>query len=105
MRSEVVLHLRGRVLVSADDDESVGEAWVVGGRVTFERPVAADTDITEVQGWVVPGLVDAHNHIGLGPGGAIDADAARVQALTDLAAGAMLIRDCCLLYTSPSPRD
>ncbi len=94
MVREVVLHLRGRVLVSADDDESVGEAWVVGGRVTFEQPVQADTAVTEIEGWVIPGLVDAHNHIGLGPGGATDVETAQEQARTDLAAGTMLIRDC-----------
>src|SRR4028119_2308578 len=54
-----VLHLSGPVLVGPD--EVVGEAWVVGGRLTFERPAASATDVA---GWAVPGLGDAHRHVG-----------------------------------------
>ncbi|MFZ0158805.1 MAG: amidohydrolase family protein [Kineosporiaceae bacterium] len=92
MQSEGVLHLRGHVLVGPD--EEVGEAWVLGGRVTFERPVHAGVPFTEIEGWVIPGLVDAHNHIGLDARGATDQETAQTQARTDLAAGTMLIRDC-----------
>jgi imidazolonepropionase-like amidohydrolase len=46
-------------------------------------------------GWIVPGLVDAHCHIGLGQGGGpVELDEADVQARTDRDAGALLIRDC-----------
>ena len=31
-----MIHLRGTVVL--DDEREVGEAWVVGGRLTFERP-------------------------------------------------------------------
>ena len=83
-----VLHLRGPVLVGPD--EVVGEAWVVGGRITYERPGG---DATAVDGWVVPGLVDAHCHIGLGAHGAVDEQTAEAQAVADRDAGALLLRD------------
>jgi imidazolonepropionase-like amidohydrolase len=83
-----VLHLRGPVLVGPDD--VVGEAWVVGGRITHER---AAGDVTAVDGWVVPGLVDAHCHIGLDAHGAVDEATSKTQALADRDAGALLLRD------------
>ena len=83
-----VLHLRGPVLVGPD--EVVGEAWVVGGRITYERPAG---DVTAVDGWVVPGLVDAHCHIGLDAHGAVDEATSETQALADRDAGALLLRD------------
>ena len=86
------LHLRGPVLV--DDEHVVGEAWVVGDRVTFVRPTGAGArDVTEVEGWVLPGLVDVHCHIGLGAQGAVDAATAERQAITDRDSGVLLVRD------------
>ena len=58
------IELRGPVLVGAEDEQA--RAWVVGGRLTFERPSAPDVDRTVIEGWVLPGLVDAHCHVGLG---------------------------------------
>ncbi|GAA4965299.1 amidohydrolase family protein [Kineococcus glutinatus] len=86
-----VLHLRGPVLVGPEDVRV--EAWVVGGRITFERPTAPGADVQELRGWVLPGLVDAHCHVGLGPGGAVDAATTEQQALTDRDSGALLLRD------------
>ena len=83
-----VLHLRGPVLVGPQ--EVVGEAWVVGGRITYERPAA---DAETVDGWVVPGLVDAHCHVGLDKHGAVDDATSERQALTDRDAGTLLLRD------------
>ena len=83
-----VLHLRGPVLVGPD--EVAGEAWVVGGRITYERPAG---EVTAVDGWVVPGLVDAHCHIGLDAHGAVDEATSQAQALADRDAGALLLRD------------
>ncbi len=83
-----VLHLRGPVLVGPE--EVVGEAWVVGGRITYERPAG---DVTAVDGWVVPGLVDAHCHVGLDAHGAVDETTSQAQALADRDAGALLLRD------------
>lgn len=45
-------------------------------------------------GWILPGLVDAHCHVGLGPHGAVDLDEAVLQARSDRDAGALLLRDC-----------
>ena len=65
--------------------------WSVGGRLTFHRPAAA-ADLV-LAGWVIPGLVDAHCHIGLGPGGDVSEQLAEQQALTDRDAGTLLVRD------------
>ena len=86
-----VLHLVGEVLVGPDDVRP--EAWVVGGRLTFERPAAAGADVQTLRGWVLPGLVDAHCHVGLDAHGAVDRETAEQQALGDRAAGTLLIRD------------
>ncbi|MCW2681741.1 MAG: amidohydrolase [Frankiales bacterium] len=83
-----VLHLRGPVLVGPE--EVVPEAWVVGGRLTYERPAG---DVTALEGWVVPGLVDAHCHVGLDAHGAVDEVTSEQQATTDRDSGALLLRD------------
>jgi len=46
-----------------------------------------------VRGWVLPGLVDAHCHVGLDAHGAVDRETSERQALDDRAAGTLLIRD------------
>ena len=84
-----VLHLGGPLLVGPD--EVVGQAWVLGGRLTFERPAGAST--TRLDGWVLPGLVDAHCHVGIGPAGEVDDATSEAQARTDRDAGALLLRD------------
>ncbi|MFE0178322.1 amidohydrolase family protein [Streptomyces sp. NPDC059002] len=92
MSDHAVLHVKGRVLVGPDDVRD--ELWVIGGRVTYDRPVgAAADDLRTVDGWVLPGLVDAHCHVGLDAHGPVDADTAEKQALTDREIGALLIRD------------
>ncbi|MFW7414038.1 amidohydrolase family protein [Demequina sp. SO4-18] len=83
------LHLTGPVVVGDDDVRS--EAWVVGGRITYERPSRGD--VTTVAGTVIPGLVDVHCHVGLDSGGATDRDLAVKQATVDRDAGTLLIRD------------
>ncbi len=67
------------------------ELWVADGKVV-DGPVPGAITISDPC-WVVPGLVDAHCHIGLGPDGATDQATARAQARADLAVGVMLIRD------------
>lgn len=84
-----VLHLRGTVVL--DDDREVGEAWVVGGRVTFSRPATSPTAVLD--GWVLPGLVDVHCHIGLAADGPVDDATAEKQALDDRDSGVLLVRD------------
>lgn len=85
----MTLHLRGPVLL--DDEHVAGEAWVVGDRITFERPAGGAED--ELDGWVLPGLVDVHCHVGLAAAGAVDAATAERQALADRDSGVLLIRD------------
>jgi len=92
-----VLHLRGPVLVGPD--EVAGQAWVVGGRITFDDPTSGANaagplgEVRVVDGWVLPGLVDAHCHVGLDATGTVDRATQEAQARTDLAGGTMLIRD------------
>ena len=77
---------RGPVL----PDGEVRDLYVVDGRVTLEPQAGAETG---AQGWIVPGLVDAHCHIGLDDHGAIPDDEAEAQAVEDRDGGALLIRD------------
>ncbi|HEX5568675.1 MAG TPA: amidohydrolase family protein [Streptomyces sp.] len=87
------LHIKGRVLTGPDPDADVrDDLWVVDGRITYERPRGV-RDLTTVQGWVLPGLVDAHCHVGLDTQGPVDDSTSEKQALTDRDAGTLLIRD------------
>ncbi|MER7641319.1 amidohydrolase family protein [Streptomyces sp. NPDC126522] len=90
MSDQAVLHVKGRVLVGPDDIRD--ELWVIDGRISYDRPLDAD-DIRTVDGWALPGLVDAHCHVGLGTHGPVDAETAEQQALTDRDAGTLLLRD------------
>src|SRR3954451_6204370 len=81
------LRFRGPTL----PDGEARDLYVVDGRVTLE-PVAGAETIAE--GWIVPGLVDAHCHIGLDEHGAVDEATTEQQALDDRNAGALLLRDC-----------
>jgi imidazolonepropionase-like amidohydrolase len=85
-----VLRLAGRILV--DERTERGEAWVVGGRITFERPRFSG-DAQMIEGVVLPGLVDVHCHIGVTVGGAADDALAEKQAEADRDTGVLLIRD------------
>jgi len=94
MPDDVVLRLRGRILVGPDPDEDErDEAWVVGGRITWTAPSTPGVDVRDVEGWVLPGLVDAHCHVGLDAHGAVDDATAEQQILADRAAGSLLLRD------------
>ncbi len=81
------LHLRGRGL---PDGEEV-QWWIEQGTLSAE-PIA-DADTVFDGGWIIPGLVDAHCHVGLGPDGATSFDEAIGQAETERDAGALLLRD------------
>ena len=90
-------HLRGVIL----DGDGAGQAgprdlWVADGQVA-EGPVAGAEHLAE-DVWVLPGLVDAHCHIGVQAapgGGAQPASPAlqETQAITDRDGGTLLIRD------------
>ena len=74
------MHVSGPVL----PDGEPRDLYVVDGRITLERQTGAET---VASGWVVPGLVDAHCHLGLDDDGALDRAETEQQAI-------------CLLYTS-----
>jgi imidazolonepropionase-like amidohydrolase len=74
-------------------DETERDAWVLDGRLTFTRP-AGEHDTLATSGWITPGFVDAHCHVGLAPTGHVpDPDEQAKQALLDRNAGALLLRD------------
>ena len=83
------LHVRG-VFLPHDDEER--DLWIVEGRLTFGPVPGAET--IAAGGWVIPGLVDGHCHIGLGPAGPVhDPAELHDQARADAAGGALLVRD------------
>lgn len=82
------LHVRGLAL----PDETTIDLWVVDGHLSIEPVRGADTVLEG--GWILPGLVDAHCHVGLGQHGAIALDEAAAQAQTERDVGALLLRDC-----------
>jgi imidazolonepropionase-like amidohydrolase len=67
------------------------DVFVVDGRVTFERPAGAET---AARGWILPGMVDAHNHLGMDDGGAVPDEETERQAVLDRDTGVLLLRDC-----------
>ena len=83
------LHLRGVVLPDGEERD----LWVRDGRLGAEAVPGAQTVVRG--GWLLPGLVDAHCHIGIGRGEVPldDVDAARALALADRDAGVLTIRD------------
>jgi imidazolonepropionase-like amidohydrolase len=82
------LHIRG-ICLPHDEERDL---YLVGDRITLEPVPGAETVLAG--GWLVPGLVDCHCHVGLSPSGPLadPADQA-AQALADRDAGALLIRD------------
>jgi imidazolonepropionase-like amidohydrolase len=84
------LHLAGVVLPEGEHRD----LWIRDGRITFEPVPGAET--VSRGGWLVPGLVDAHCHVGIGRGGVPVEDLAglRAQALDERAAGVLALRDC-----------
>lgn len=85
-----MLQLRGVFL----PDETERDAWILDGRLTFTRPQREAETIAD-RGWVIPGFVDAHSHVGYGPPERhlADPDDQAAQVLRDRDAGALLLRD------------
>jgi len=71
------------------------EWWILDGLLSAEPVKDAETvfGADGYGGWIVPGLVDAHCHVGLGQHGVIEIDEAIAQAETERDAGALLLRD------------
>ena len=82
------LHAAGAILPGGEP----GELWITGGRISFEPVPDAESLGRDV--FLVPGLVDAHCHPGIGVGGPVSLEEAAEQAITDRDAGTLLIRDC-----------
>ncbi|NLT55262.1 MAG: amidohydrolase family protein [Actinomycetales bacterium] len=87
-----MLHLRGPVL--AGPDREIDQVWVDNGRISLHPPAdRRRRGVRRLDGFVLPGLVDAHCHIGLAAEGAADRDGTERQALADRDAGTLLVRD------------
>ena len=82
------LHLRGVLLPEGE----AGELWIGDGLIS-RSPLPGATTVFD-GGYLLPGLVDAHCHVGIGPNGPVDLEVAAQQAETDRDAGTLLIRDC-----------
>ncbi|WP_019030562.1 amidohydrolase family protein [Salinispora arenicola] len=97
----MVLHVRGVLL----PEDEVRDIWLVGDRVTFE-PVAGAETVAD-GGFLLPGLTDAHCHIGIARGGApvSSIDQARDLARTERDAGVLAIRDAGSPYPYPELDD
>jgi imidazolonepropionase-like amidohydrolase len=97
----MALHVRGTVLPEGE----VRDLWLVGDRVTFD-PVP-DAETIADGGWIVPGLVDAHCHLGIAYGARPiqSLDEARDLAAADRDAGVLAIRDAGSPYPYPELDD
>jgi len=80
------LHVRAVILPGGERRD----LYVAGGRVSYEKVPDA---VMLGTGYVVPGLVDLHCHIGLGPDGEVDQRASEEQASLDRDNGTLLMRD------------
>ena len=94
-------HVRGVVL----PDDEVRDLWLVGDRVSLE-PVGGATTLAD-RGFVLPGLVDAHCHVGIRPGGGPieSVTEARDLAIIDRDRGVLAIRDAGSPYPYPELDD
>jgi imidazolonepropionase-like amidohydrolase len=97
----MALRVRGVVL----PDDEVRDIWLDGDRVTFEPVPGAQTVAST--GFILPGLVDAHCHIGIAPGGQPIQRLAQAKELAriDRDAGVLAIRDAGSPYPYPQLDD
>nr|WP_040632353.1 amidohydrolase family protein [Smaragdicoccus niigatensis] len=81
-------HVRGVVLPGTEERD----LWIHDGVISFEPIANADT--LSDRGWIVPGLVDAHCHVGIKYGGGDEThEGAIKQAEMEREVGALLLRD------------
>ncbi|MDV6261334.1 amidohydrolase family protein [Rhodococcoides yunnanense] len=82
------MRLRGRGLPDGSDID----LWIDNGFLSVD-PIA-DADFVHDGGWILPGLVDAHCHVGIEYGGGhTDLTGSIRQAQTERGVGALLLRD------------
>ncbi|HEY8533878.1 MAG TPA: amidohydrolase family protein [Micromonospora sp.] len=95
------LHVRGVLL----PEDRFGELWLVGDRIST-TPVADAVTVVD-GGFILPGLVDAHCHIGIAPGSVpiTSVEQARELAMIDRDAGVLAIRDAGSPYPYPELDD
>ncbi len=82
--------LRGSVIV--DDDTEHEQVRIEGRTLTF-APAPAGSGGEVIEGWVLPGLVDVHCHIGLSAQGLGGEDEIRRHAYATTDTGVLLTRD------------
>lgn len=90
VRSRMGLHLRGIIL----PEGLRRDVFVVDGRLTFEPVGDAQTVLSD--GYIIPGLVDAHAHLALAspaPSDAPPGERARASARAHLDAGVLVVRE------------
>ncbi|WP_199511849.1 amidohydrolase family protein [Nucisporomicrobium flavum] len=97
----MALHVRGVVLPEGE----LRDLWLVGDRVTYEPVAGAQTVAAE--GWIVPGLVDAHCHLGIRYGATPieSVGEARELAAKDRDSGVLALRDAGSPYPYPELDD
>ena len=86
------LHLRGVVLPEGEQRD----LWVdAQGSVRHDPDATTRREAETVLdgGWLLPGLVDAHCHVGLDEHGGVDEATTEAQAVADRDTGALLLRD------------
>lgn len=85
----------GPALVITDKEHAswVDGRWSTEGGV-FRRIDEADPRPTDCRGWITPGFVDGHCHVGIGPEGAVGASERARQIRQDLESGVLALRDC-----------
>jgi imidazolonepropionase-like amidohydrolase len=81
------LHFSGLVLPEGEQRE----LYVADGVVTYSPVASAET--VSRGGFIVPGLVDAHCHVGLAMEGGVPEPEQEAQAVADRDAGALLLRN------------
>ena len=82
-----------------------GTLFIRNGRIVpFAAPEAGE-EVIDAEGlYALPGLVDIHFHGAMGKD-FCDGTEEAIQTLADFEASKGVLAICCLLYTSPSPRD
>jgi imidazolonepropionase-like amidohydrolase len=97
----MALHVRGVVL----PDDEVRDLWLTEDRVSLQPQPGAVTVSTG--GFILPGLVDAHCHIGIAAGSRAvrSLDEAKKLAAEDRDAGVLAIRDAGSPYPYPQLDD
>ncbi len=81
--------------LAAPDAHWIEGTWSVEDGVIHRRTDAwATAAPADLVGWIIPGLVDAHCHIGIGRSGTVDRSGQETQVIAAREAGVLAVRDC-----------